>query len=165
VTAQDGLGNTVTGFMGAVTIAIGSNPGGGTLSGTLTTAAVAGVATFSDLRIDKTGPGYSLTATSPGLVAAASTGFDVTPGPVSDSLSTLSALPGAITASAGASASTITVTARDTLGNPIPSVAVVLAASSSGNTLTPPATTTTRARRRGNVELTAAGSKIVSAMA
>jgi len=165
VTVQDGLGNTVTGFTGDVTIAIGTNPTGGTLSGNNTAAAVAGVATFSDLRIDKTGIGYSLTATSPGLVAAASTGFDVTAGSVSSSLSTLSAQPDTIAASAGATTSTITVTARDTFGNPIPSVVVLLAATGSGNTFTQPvATTDASGVATGSLSATGVGSKIISAM-
>src|SRR5256886_3475189 len=51
VTAQDGNGNTATGFTGNITVAIGTNPSTGTLSGTKTVAAVAGVATFSGLSI------------------------------------------------------------------------------------------------------------------
>jgi len=39
-------------------------PGGGTLSGTTTLSAVSGVATFSNLSIDKSGAGYTLTAAS-----------------------------------------------------------------------------------------------------
>jgi len=42
VTARDAFGNVATGFAGNVTLAIGSNPGGGTLGGTTTVAAVAG---------------------------------------------------------------------------------------------------------------------------
>src|SRR5213076_161266 len=40
VTAQDAQGNTATGFTGNVTVAIGTNPSSGTLSGTKTVAAV-----------------------------------------------------------------------------------------------------------------------------
>src|SRR5436190_1510364 len=47
VTAQDGNGNTATGFTGNITLAISTNPSTGTLSGTKTVAAVAGVASFS----------------------------------------------------------------------------------------------------------------------
>ena len=54
-------------------MAIGTNPGGGTLSGTTTVAAVAGVATFSNLSIDKVGNGYTLTASAAGLTGATST--------------------------------------------------------------------------------------------
>src|SRR5207247_8922290 len=57
VTAQDGNGNTATGFTGNITVAIGTNPGTGTLSGTTTVAAVAGVASFPGLTIDKAGTG------------------------------------------------------------------------------------------------------------
>jgi hypothetical protein len=164
VTAQDALDNTVISFTGDVTIAIGTNPGGATLSGTMTATAVAGVSTFSDLHIAKTGTGYSLTATSPPLGAAASTSFDVTVGPVSTSLSTLSALPDTIAPSAGASASTIIVTARDSFGNPIPSATVVLSATGSGNTVTPPAATTNASGvATGTLSATTVGSKIVSA--
>src|SRR5207302_878658 len=53
VTAQDAQGNTATGFTGNVTVAIGTNPGSGTLAGTATVAASAGVASFVNLSIDK----------------------------------------------------------------------------------------------------------------
>src|SRR5213076_3001715 len=77
VTAQDGDGNTATGFTGSITVAIGTNPSTGTLSGTKTMAAVAGVATFSGLSIDKAGTGYTLTATGAG--STTSTTFNITP--------------------------------------------------------------------------------------
>jgi hypothetical protein len=47
-----------------VTIAIGTNPSAGVLSGTLTVAAVNGVAVFNDLEIDTAGDGYTLVATA-----------------------------------------------------------------------------------------------------
>src|SRR5213075_1256347 len=77
LTAQDASGNTATGFTGNITVAIGTNPGGGTLSGTTTVAASGGVATFSGLSINKAGTGYSLTATGAG--SATSTVFNITP--------------------------------------------------------------------------------------
>src|SRR5207247_8592479 len=55
VTARDSRGNTATGFTGAVTIAIGNNPGGGALSGTTNPSAVGGGATFADLSSDQAG--------------------------------------------------------------------------------------------------------------
>src|SRR2546428_50174 len=58
--------NTDTSSTASVTIAIGTNPAGGTLSGTLTVVAVAGVATFSNLSINNPGTGYTLVATSTG---------------------------------------------------------------------------------------------------
>ena len=80
VTVQDAGGNTVTTDTSTVTVAIGTNPGGGTLSGTLTKAAVAGVASFSAnaLKIDKIGTGYTLTATDGSLTSATSTTFNIT---------------------------------------------------------------------------------------
>src|SRR5207244_3566352 len=78
VTAQDGNGNTATGFTGNITVEIGTNPSSGTLAGTGTHAAVAGVATFSGLGIDKVGTGYTLTATGAGSTTSAA--FNITAG-------------------------------------------------------------------------------------
>ena len=80
VAIQDAEGNPVTSATNAVTIAIGSNPAGGTLSGTMTVAAVNGVATFADLSIDKAGNGYTLTASAGGLTGATSPSFDIVTG-------------------------------------------------------------------------------------
>src|SRR5205809_610433 len=80
VTAVDAAGNAVPSFTGSVTVALGSNPGGSTLSGTTTVAAVNGVASFSPLTLDKTGTSYALTATAAGLNPATSSGFNITPG-------------------------------------------------------------------------------------
>ncbi|HET9709065.1 MAG TPA: hypothetical protein VFP39_12270, partial [Gemmatimonadales bacterium] len=81
VSALDATGAVVTTFSGAITIAIGTNPSGGTLSGTRTVNAVSGVATFSTLAIDKAGSGYTLQATSSGLTSAASQAFSITAAP------------------------------------------------------------------------------------
>lgn len=75
----DGRG-TVVPVTNHVTLALGANPGGGTLSGTVNVAAVAGVATFSDLRIDKPGNGYSLVASSGTLPVVTSSTFNVVVG-------------------------------------------------------------------------------------
>src|SRR5262249_45689821 len=57
----------------------GSNPGGGSLKGTTTQSASAGVASFNDLSIDEAGSGYTLLASSNGLTGVSSNGFDITP--------------------------------------------------------------------------------------
>src|SRR5439155_77071 len=80
VTAQDAQGNTATAFSANVTVALGANPGGGTLSGTATVAAVGGVATFAGLSVNKSGTGYALAATATGLAGAASNPFTVAAG-------------------------------------------------------------------------------------
>ncbi len=78
VTVQDAYGNKVTTSNVSITVAIGTNPGGGTLSGTKTRSAVAGVATLSGLSINYAGNGYTLTATSGTLTAATSSSFNIT---------------------------------------------------------------------------------------
>ena len=80
VSVEDANGNVVTSDNSSVTIAIGANPGNGTLSGTLTVAAVNGVATFNGLSINKAGTGYTLTATDGSLTGATSSTFNITPG-------------------------------------------------------------------------------------
>src|SRR5207247_5069353 len=67
LTAEDVQGNTDPSFTGNVTVALGTNPGGGTLSGTTTVAAVNGVAAFSTLTINRAGTGYTLAASARGL--------------------------------------------------------------------------------------------------
>ncbi len=76
----DAFDNLVTTSSANVTVAIGTNPGTGTLSGTATVAAVNGVATFSTLSIDKVGIGYTLDASSSGLTGTTSTAFNISAG-------------------------------------------------------------------------------------
>ena len=65
VAARDAAGHVDAAFTADVTLALGANPVGGALSGTLTVPAVAGAASFSDLLLDKAGAGYTLVASSP----------------------------------------------------------------------------------------------------
>lgn len=81
VRAIDAGGNIVPGFTGTVTIALGANPGSGTLGGTLTRTATAGVATFNDLSVNNVANGYTLQASSTGLTSATSAAFNVTTPP------------------------------------------------------------------------------------
>src|SRR2546430_457524 len=78
IAVQDASGNTVTSASATVTVALVANPGAGTLSGTLTVAATQGIATFSNLRIDRPGSGYTLAASAGGLSGATSVPFAVT---------------------------------------------------------------------------------------
>lgn len=77
VSVADVHGNTVTNATNPITVAIGQNPAGGALSGTLTANPVAGVAAFSNVRIDKLGSGYTMTATVSGLTAIETAAFSV----------------------------------------------------------------------------------------
>ncbi len=80
VTAENGSGAPMSSFVGAVTLALGTNPGGATLSGTSTVSAVAGVATFTGISLNKAATGYTLVASATGLTTATSTTFAITPG-------------------------------------------------------------------------------------
>src|SRR5207247_10441420 len=81
VTARDQFGNTATAFTGDVSIAIDNDASGllgpATLGGTLTVAAVSGVASFGDLTIDKIGIGYTLAVSAGGVSGATSNPFTV----------------------------------------------------------------------------------------
>jgi hypothetical protein len=76
VSVQDALGNTNTNATNTITLSISNNPSGAVLGGTLSAAAVAGVATFSDITLDKGGTGYTLQASTGGLASGISNSFD-----------------------------------------------------------------------------------------
>src|SRR5436190_2184361 len=84
VSALDDAGNVVTGFTGLITVALGANPGGGTLSGTTSVTAVNGVATFSTLSINNPGTGYTLVASASGLTGNTSTSVNITAPPATN---------------------------------------------------------------------------------
>lgn len=135
VTAQDSLGNTATGFSGTITVAIGANPGGGTLSGTAGVAAAAGVASFADLRIDAAGPGYTLVATSSGLAPDTSTTFDVTMPPPAGSV--VIAAGDAQTGLAGYALNVApSVLVRDASDAPLAGASVTFTVASGGGSIT-----------------------------
>ncbi len=77
VAIQDAFANTVTSATNAVTLSLGANPGGATLAGTLTMPAANGIASFGNLKLDRPGSGYTLTAASGTLTAATSPPFNV----------------------------------------------------------------------------------------
>lgn len=78
VTAYDVQGNKATNFNGEVTVAIDTDPVGGSQhGGTKTVTAVSGVATFSTLTIDQVGSGFKLNAAFGGPPVVASALFDI----------------------------------------------------------------------------------------
>ncbi|MBL8186064.1 MAG: DUF2012 domain-containing protein, partial [Blastocatellia bacterium] len=81
VALQDNDGNTIPNATNAVTIALASNPGNSTLSGTLTRNAENGIATFNDISLNRPGVGYSFAFSSGSLVGTNSADFNVVPGP------------------------------------------------------------------------------------
>ena len=83
IVVQDALGNTVTTSSASIVLAIGTNPGAGSLSGTSNLNATAGVAGFATLSINRPGTGYTLSASSSGLTAATSSAFNIVIGAAS----------------------------------------------------------------------------------
>src|SRR5439155_22323623 len=129
VTLQDVNGPPVTGTAQTVTVAIQSNAGGGTLSGTATVAmnTSTGRATFIGLSIDKAGTGYTLTATgstvstTPGVVV--SNPFNITAGAVN----TVTFVQQPTDTAAGVSITpAVTVRAQDSLGNNVSGATVTM---------------------------------------
>ncbi len=77
VQVVDAGGNPVTTSSAAITISIFTNPGGSSLTGTPTVNAVTGVATFSNVVLNKAGTGYVLRASSGTLTPGNSVAFNV----------------------------------------------------------------------------------------
>lgn len=114
VAVEDALGNVVTSSSLSIGLAIGTNPGGGTLSGTNPQMAVGGVASFANLSIDRSGVGYTLVASGGGLPAATSGTFTIRPGTAA--ALAFDVAPGPI-AAGSPFAPVVQVSVRDGLGN------------------------------------------------
>ena len=113
IDAQDGYGNTATSFSGPVNVALASGSNG-TLTGTTTVPAVAGVAMFNNL-VDTTSGSAAFTGTSSGLTAATTGNVTISPGATSYFVVTTN-FPGSDVAGTTGS---VTVTAYDANGNPV----------------------------------------------
>src|SRR5207245_2116952 len=136
VTALDALGNSVPSFTGTVTMALVAG-NGAVLGGTTAVAAVNGVATFGTLFIDKTGTGYTLTASTSGLPAVTSTAFNITPAPASVLAFTVQPT----TTLAGATITPpVQVSAQDPFGNLVPTFVGNVTVAIGAGTGTPGAT-------------------------
>ncbi len=77
VVVEDALGNPVPGASAAVVVTLEDNPGFAVLSGATLALMVDGAATFADLSLNRSGSGYTLRASSPGMVDAVSDRFTV----------------------------------------------------------------------------------------
>jgi hypothetical protein len=78
VGAEDTYGNLNPTFAGPVSVIVGTNPGGGVLSGAAPVTAVAGMANFSGLALSKAGVGYTLKISSGSLTPAMTIPITVT---------------------------------------------------------------------------------------
>ncbi len=128
----------VTGFRHVVTIAIGDNPVGGTLTGVTKVKPVAGVATFEDLSINRPGVGYTLVASAAQAASVTSDLFDIEPVPVAS----VEVNPASATVVVGGTVQ-LEAIPRDSVGTPLvgldviwSSVAPAVATVSSGGLVT-----------------------------
>ncbi len=77
VEAEDDFGVVDISYDSGVSLALSNNPGASTLSGTITAAASAGVATFSSLSLNNPGANYTLQANSGDLTPGTTSPFNV----------------------------------------------------------------------------------------
>ncbi|HZP65468.1 MAG TPA: protease pro-enzyme activation domain-containing protein, partial [Rudaea sp.] len=135
VSVEDASGNVVTTDTSTVTLSLSGGTVGATLGGTKSVAAVAGVATFSNLTVDKVGSGYTLGATDSTLTAASSSAFKITAG-AATSL-TLTTQP-TLHQNIGAGATIAFVAhVQDAAGNPVSgnNIQLAIGANPGGSTL------------------------------
>ena len=118
VSVEDASGNVVVADNSTVTLTIASGTAGATLGGTVSAAAVSGVATFSNITLNDVGT-YTLTASDGALTPVTSGSFAVTvPAPLPASQLAFTALP--LTAVEGAIINpAVTVSVQDSNGNAV----------------------------------------------
>jgi dUTPase len=116
VKAEDAQGNVDTSFNGSVTVA-NNNYFGGDLGGTLTVAAVGGVATFSGLELDQASSSDSLIVTTENLLPTITNPFNVVPATASQ-MAVQTAPPSNVSAGAPFG---LDIAIEDAWGNLVPS--------------------------------------------
>ena len=147
-----------------VTFAVAS--GGGSVEGGDAITAADGVATVGSWTLGETLGNNTLTATvqadnvqgNPVTFRATAT-----PGAPSPDRSSVSATPGSIPASAGSSASAVTVIVRDSRGNPLAGKSVSLSATGAGVSITQPGATDASGATSGRFSATGAGEHVITA--
>ncbi|MFI5232609.1 MAG: Ig-like domain-containing protein [Gemmatimonadales bacterium] len=143
VTAEDASGNVATTFSGSVALALSTNPGGATLSGTTSVNSVAGVATFTSVSLDKAASGYRISATAGALAQGNSAPFAIAAAaPATLTVNGGNGQAGAIALALGLP---LSVTVTDAFGNPVAGVSVNWTVGVGGGSLGGAATTTNSA--------------------
>ncbi len=113
VVVEDANNNVVTSDSSSVTLSLATNPGSSSLGGTVMLSAVNGIATFSDLTLNRPGNGYVLQAARGGLTTVLSSTFNVTAGAATQ-LAVTTLPPVSVSAGSGFG---LTVSAEDAAGN------------------------------------------------
>ena len=139
VQALDASDNPAPTFVGTVSIGFAANPGSATLGGTVSAAAVSGVATFSGVTVSRAANGYALTASADRLASATSAAFNIT--------STAAQFFGLVsgntqTATAGSVLAPIVMYVRDASGNAKAGIDVLFSVATGGGSVTPATATT-----------------------
>lgn len=167
VAVQDAAGHVATAdSTTTITLAIGTNPGGATLSGGGPVTVVAGVATFPAVSLSKVGTGYTLNALSTGLTSTTSTTFTVTVGAAARLAFTRQ--PSATAYSGSAFAVQPIVTVQDAYGNTVTAGSHSVRLTPSGGTLActaNPKTTSSGTVTFANCRITGSGTYTLTATA
>ncbi len=119
-------------YNGPVSVSLGTNPAGGTLSGTTTVDAASGVAVFEDLSIDKPGTGYTLVYSLSNGVSLTSDPFNITSGDPPTAPPAVTKQPTDVTVAVGSAATF----SADASGQPRPLVSW-LVSTDGGKTFNP----------------------------
>lgn len=139
VVVEDSVGHTVSSSAAPIMLSLSTNPGGNlTCTGGLTMDANAGIAQFSGCSIDTAATTqYCLSASSSGLTSPTPTCFYVTnPANAANSTVTASTNPATNPVTVldnGTAYATVTVTLKDSSGNPVAGKTVVLQGSAGTN--------------------------------
>jgi hypothetical protein len=124
VEVQDQTGARLTTRTDDITLSLQNNPAGGTLGGATTATAVAGLATFANLTLDKAATGYVLAAATGAASGASSSAFDIVAGP--PILATKNSSPGTQSAPVNTAVpERPSVKVVDAFNNPVPGVPVI----------------------------------------
>lgn len=140
VRALDSAGNVVTSFTNEITIALAANPAGAALLGTTTARAINGVATFSNLSLQKATTGYALRASTTGLAPSTSNTFSIT-----HAAASILVIAGGNNQSGLISAllrALLSVRVSDAFDNAVPGVPVAWSVLGGGGLLSSPTTST-----------------------
>lgn len=133
VAVRNGAGETITDFTGPVTLTLNAGATGAALVGTTTESAVAGIATFAQLSVNKGGTGFKLSATHEQLPPVQSNAFDVAAAPPTQ----LTVLSGGGQAAPPSTtlADSVRVRVTDTFGFAVPGQTVQFAIAQGGGAL------------------------------
>ncbi|EAU63294.1 integrins alpha chain [Stigmatella aurantiaca DW4/3-1] len=121
-----------------VTLVLEPVSSGAVLDGTAVQQTGGGTAAFSNLEVRKAGTGYRLRANAPGYAPALSEPFDIVAGTVDPSKTTVVVEPSkTLVVADGEDFTSITLTARDTFGNPVAGQTIGFSVTGTLNVLSP----------------------------